>query len=79
MQPVVVGDKFTVIKDGIEYEFEAAEEGGYVAHVPIYPSAMSQGDTFEQTLENVINALEECLAAARDLGLDIPPELEPVQ
>jgi predicted RNase H-like HicB family nuclease len=76
MQGVTVGETFTVVKDGIEFEFEAAEEGGYVASVPLYPSALSQGDTFEEALENVIDALTECLAAARDLGLEIPAELE---
>ncbi len=31
-------EKLKVIKGDIEYEFEAAEEGGYVASVPLYPS-----------------------------------------
>jgi predicted RNase H-like HicB family nuclease len=78
MATVAVGEKFTVIHAGVEYEFEVAEEGGYVASVPLYPSALSQGDTFEEALANVSDALVECLAAARDLGLEIPPELEGV-
>jgi predicted RNase H-like HicB family nuclease len=75
MQGLTVGERFTVVKDGVEFEFEAAEEGGYVASVPLYPSALSQGDTFEEALENVIDALSECLATARELGLEVPPEL----
>ena len=71
-----VGEKFRVIKDGIEYEFEAAEEGGYIVSVPAYPSAISEGDTFEEAFENVEDALHECLSAASEQGLDIPPELE---
>jgi len=34
-------EKLKVIKDDIEYEFEAAEEGGYIASVPLYPSCVS--------------------------------------
>lgn len=71
-------EKFTVLKGGVEYEFEAAPEGGYVATARAYPSCVSQGETFEEALDNIEDALRECLAAARDLGLPIPPELEPV-
>lgn len=75
MQGVTVGEKFRVVKDGIEFEFEAAEEGGYIARVPAYPSAMSDGDTFEEALLNAQDALQECLLAAKDLDLEIPTEL----
>jgi len=68
--------KFRVTKSGIEYEFEAAEEGGYVVSVPLYPSCVSQGETFEEALANIEDALLGCLAAARDLNLPIPKELE---
>lgn len=72
---IAAHDKFRVTHHGIEYEFEVAEEGGYIARVPAYPSAMSEGETFEEALEMVEDALREALAAARDLGLDIPAEL----
>jgi predicted RNase H-like HicB family nuclease len=78
MQSVAVGDTFRVVKDGVEYEFEAAEEGGYIVRVPAYPSALSEGDTFEEALFYGQDALRECLLAARDLGLEIPAELEHV-
>ena len=68
-------DRLKVIRDGIEYEFEAAEEGGYTVSVPAYPSCISEGDTFEEALENIQDALLACLAAARDLGLPIPDQL----
>ena len=68
--------KFKVTKGGIEYEFEPAEEGGYVVSVPLYPSCVSQGDTFEQALTNIEDALLGCLATARDLNLPIPEPLE---
>lgn len=68
--------KFRVIKDDIEYEFQPAEEGGYVVSVPAYPSCSSQGETFEEALDNIEDALRETLVAAQQLGLDIPPQLK---
>lgn len=70
--------KFRVTKEGIEYAFEPAEEGGYVVSVPLYPSCVSQGDTFEEAIANIEDALFESLSAARDLKLTIPKELEHV-
>lgn len=75
MTSPAVREKFTVVKGGIEFEFEPAEEGGYVVSVPRYPSCVSQGETFEQALVNVEDALRESLAAAEDLGLEVPPDL----
>ncbi len=75
MATVTAGEKFTVIRAGIEYVFEPAEEGGYVVAVPLYPSCVSDGDTFEEALANIEDALRETLAAAKDLGLEIPEEL----
>jgi len=75
MATVTAGEKFTVIRAGIEYEFEPAEEGGYVVSVPLYPSCVSDGDTFEQALANIEDALHETLAAAKDLALEIPDKL----
>jgi len=65
-----------VIKGGVEYEIEPAEEGGYIASVPLYPSCVSQGETLEETLENIEDALLGCLAAAEELNLPIPKELQ---
>ncbi len=73
----IIRTKFRVTKEGIEYEFEAAEEGGYIVSVPLYPSCVSQGDTFEEALVNIEDALLGCLTAARDLNLPIPDALEP--
>ena len=69
---------FRVIKGGIEFEFEPAKEGGYIVSVPLYPSCVSDGDTFEEALLNIEDALRETLVAAKGLGLDIPPALASV-
>ena len=71
-----VSGKMKIIKGEIEYEVEPAEEGGYIASVPLYPSCVSQGETLEETLANIEDALLGCLAAAHDLNLTIPEELK---
>ena len=39
-----------------------AEEGGYWAEVPSIPGCATQGETFEQLLENLYEAVEGCLS-----------------
>ncbi len=39
-----------------------AEEGGYWAEVPAIPGCASQGETFEELLGNIYEAVEGCLA-----------------
>lgn len=39
-----------------------AEEGGYWAEVPSIPGCATQGDSFEELLENLYEAIEGCLA-----------------
>jgi len=73
---IAAHEKFRVIHRGVEYEFEAAEEGGFIALVPDYPACVSQGETFEEAFENIQDGLVEILATARKLGLDIPSSFE---
>jgi antitoxin HicB len=75
---IAARDKFRVIHQDVEYEFEVAEEGGYIARVPAYPSCVTQGETFEEAFENVQIGLVEILTTARELGLEIPSSLEHV-
>jgi predicted RNase H-like HicB family nuclease len=39
-----------------------AEEGGYWAEVPALPGCATQGETFEELLANLYEAVEACLA-----------------
>ena len=39
-----------------------AEEGGYWAEVPAIPGCTTQGDTFEELLQNLYEAVEGCLS-----------------
>lgn len=45
-----------------------AEEGGYWAEVPAIPGCATQGETFEELLQNIYEAVEGCLA------VDVAPE-----
>ena len=54
-----------------------AEEGGYWVEVPSLPGCFSQGDTREEALENIKEAIalhiEDMIAAGEDLPDDIEP------
>jgi predicted RNase H-like HicB family nuclease len=39
-----------------------AEEGDYWAEVPAIPGCATQGETFEELLENLYEAVEGCLS-----------------
>jgi len=39
-----------------------AEEGGYWAEVPALPGCATQGDTFEELLHNLYEAVDGCLS-----------------
>jgi len=41
-----------------------AEEGGYWAEVPAIPGCATQGETFEDLLANLYEAIEGCLAVS---------------
>lgn len=46
-----------------------AEEGGYWAEVPSIPGCATQGESFEELLKNLYEAVEACLSVDVD---DIP-------
>ena len=47
-----------------------AEEGGYWAEVPAIPGCATQGETFEELLQNIYEAVEGCL----QVDIDTPSE-----
>ncbi|MEG3055726.1 MAG: type II toxin-antitoxin system HicB family antitoxin [Methanoculleus sp.] len=51
-----------------------AEEGGFWAEVPALPGCYSQGETVEETLKNIRDAIEGHVEALLQEGLGIPPE-----
>ena len=54
--------------------FEPAQEGGYVASVPVLPGCVTQGDTFEESVVMVKDAIELYLDTLAETGEDIPKE-----
>lgn len=46
----------------------ATEGGGYVAYAEELPGAISEGDTLDEARENLRDAVEERLAANRELS-----------
>ena len=52
------------------------EDGGYVATVPVLPGCVSQGDSREEALKNIGEAIEVYLADVRAAGESVPVEDE---
>ncbi len=48
----------------IQVVIHEAEEGGYWAEVPAIPGCATEGDTMEELLKNVQEAIEGCLSVA---------------
>jgi predicted RNase H-like HicB family nuclease len=59
--------KYTVV-------VHAAEEGGYWVEVPALPGCYSQGETVEEAVEKVREAIEAHLEALRQEGQGIPDD-----
>jgi predicted RNase H-like HicB family nuclease len=51
-----------------------AEEGGFWAEVPAIPGCATQGETFEELLANLYEAVEGCLSVEVE-----PPQNTPSQ
>ena len=46
----------------IKVVIHEAEEGGFWAEVPALPGCVSQGESFEELLPNLYEAIEGCLS-----------------
>lgn len=51
-------------------------EGGYTVTCPLLPELITEGDTVEEALKNVSDALAAVLEAYEDLGKPIPAVLQ---
>ena len=54
---------------------EPSDEGGYTAIVPALPGCISEGDTREEALANIHEAIELYLESVED-DLHFPPDAE---
>lgn len=50
------------------------EDGGYIAEVPSLPGCYSQGETVEETLENIKEAIELHVESIIAHGEEVPEE-----
>jgi predicted RNase H-like HicB family nuclease len=55
------------------------EDGGWIVEVPSLPGCVSQGETREEALANVRDAIETWIDGARDVGMDVPADNFEVQ
>lgn len=62
---------FHVIRDGLVYELEEEEEGGYTITVPSLPGCVSYGSTFEEAMEMIVDALIGWVAVAEEEGIPV--------
>ncbi len=53
---------------------ERESDGGYVVSVPALPGCVSQGDTREQALANIREAIELYIEDCREAGDPVPTE-----
>lgn len=68
-------ETFQVIRSGVVFELHPEPEGGYTISVPSLPGCISYGDTFENALEMIKDAMEGWLAVAREEGIRVPEEI----
>jgi len=54
---------------------EPQPEGGFTVTSPLLPELITEGDTVEEVMENVKDALRAVLELYEDMGRPIPPAL----
>ena len=59
--------KYTVI-------VERDEDGVYIASAPVLQGCHTQGDTYEEALENIKDAIKLYIESLREVGDPIPTE-----
>jgi len=64
-QPISCGENPMKLKVIIH----EAEEGGYWAEVPFIPGCATQGDSFDELLNNLYEAVEGCLSVRKSVTL----------
>jgi predicted RNase H-like HicB family nuclease len=50
------------------------EDGGYTVEVPSLPGCISEGDTAEEAITNVQDAIRGYIQSLKEDGLPVPPE-----
>ena len=53
-----------------------APDAFYIASCPVIPEAHAQGETYEECVANIKEALELCLECRKERGEEIPQEID---
>jgi predicted RNase H-like HicB family nuclease len=69
-------EKFQVIKNGIVFELDPEEEGGFTITAPSLPGCISYGKTIDEALEMIKDAMRGWVEVAKEEDIDIPEEVE---
>jgi predicted RNase H-like HicB family nuclease len=51
---------------------EPSKDGGYSVYVPSLPGCVSEGDSYQEALDNIREAIRGWLDVAQEFGDDIP-------
>jgi predicted RNase H-like HicB family nuclease len=76
-KPRTGSDPFHIIKSGVLYELRPAPEGGYTIIVPALPGCFSFGETVEQALTMIADAIEGFVAVSVEEGFPVPEHFLP--
>ncbi|MBI5970157.1 MAG: type II toxin-antitoxin system HicB family antitoxin [Deltaproteobacteria bacterium] len=57
---------------------EPAEEGGYTVYCPSLPGCVSQGETRQEALANIKEAIELYIESLNAHGEPVPPDIDKV-
>jgi len=63
-----------MVKKYYKVIFEPQDEGGYTVTVPSLPGCISEGDTYDEALSNIKEAISLYLESLQADGLPIPEE-----
>lgn len=55
------------------------EDGMFISECPAIPGCVSQGETAEEAERNLAEAIRECLAVRRELGLPLTIEVRQLE
>lgn len=54
----------------IKIVLEPSDEGGYTVYIPSFPGCISEGETIEEAIENIQEAIDLYLEPSDDLVLN---------
>lgn len=67
-----MGKPFHVSREGVVLQCRPEPEGGYTVTVPALPGCLTYGETFEEAMTMVDDAISGWLAVAKEEGFPIP-------